>query len=116
MASNVAWTALDILSSMPACPLHMRLKIGMLIYMQNGRRPLTLTPNVSFLPTITFVEMTWLSPDYTEPDASQAEISTSWALLILIVLLIVALFASYILQTRKIQAVHETVMSIFAGK
>ncbi len=51
----------------------------------------------------------------TEPDASQAEISTSWALFILIILLILALFASYILQTRKIQAVHETVMSIFAG-
>jgi hypothetical protein len=30
-------------------------------------------------------------------------------------LLITALFASYILQTRRIQAVHETVMSIFAG-
>jgi sodium/hydrogen exchanger-like protein 6/7 len=27
----------------------------------------------------------------------------------------VALFTSYILQTRKIQAVHETVLSIFAG-
>jgi hypothetical protein len=59
--------------------------------------------------------MTWLIREKLEPDASQAEISTSWALLILIVLLIVALFASYILQTRKIQAVHETVMSIFAG-
>jgi sodium/hydrogen exchanger-like protein 6/7 len=59
--------------------------------------------------------MTWLIHEHTEPDASQAEISTSWALLILIVLLIVALFGSYILQTRKIQAVHETVMSIFAG-
>lgn len=30
-------------------------------------------------------------------------------------LLIVALFTSYMLQTRKIQAVHETVLSIFAG-
>ena len=30
-------------------------------------------------------------------------------------LLIVALFTSYILQQRKIQAVHETVLSIFAG-
>ncbi|KAF2404551.1 sodium/hydrogen exchanger 3 [Trichodelitschia bisporula] len=53
--------------------------------------------------------------DPDEPDASQREISTSWSLFILILLLIVALFASYILQTRKIQAVHETVMSIFAG-
>lgn len=30
-------------------------------------------------------------------------------------LLIVALFSSYILQQKKIQAVHETVISIFAG-
>ncbi|KAJ4366829.1 monovalent cation:H+ antiporter, CPA1 (nhx1) [Neocucurbitaria cava] len=30
-------------------------------------------------------------------------------------LLIIALFTSYILHTRKIQAVHETVLSIFAG-
>lgn len=40
---------------------------------------------------------------------------TSRSLFILISLLIAALFASYLLQTRKIQAVHETVMSIFAG-
>ena len=51
----------------------------------------------------------------TEPEAGQKEIFTSWSLLILIVLLIVALFTSYLLQTRKIQAVHETVLSIFAG-
>lgn len=31
-------------------------------------------------------------------------------------LLIVALFASYLLQHKKIQAVHETVISIFAGE
>ncbi|KAE9962609.1 hypothetical protein BLS_000120 [Venturia inaequalis] len=49
------------------------------------------------------------------PDATKAEISTSWALFILIMLLISALFGSYLLQTRKVQAVHETVMSIFAG-
>ena len=30
-------------------------------------------------------------------------------------LLIAALFASYMLQHKKIQAVHETVISIFAG-
>ncbi|KAI9704700.1 MAG: monovalent cation:H+ antiporter, CPA1 (nhx1) [Bogoriella megaspora] len=53
--------------------------------------------------------------DPGEPEAAQKEIFASWALLILIVLLIVALFTSYLLQTRKVQAVHETVMSIFAG-
>jgi len=50
-----------------------------------------------------------------EPEAGQKEVFTSWALSILITLLIVALFTSYILQTRKIQAVHETVLSIVAG-
>nr|POE56654.1 endosomal/prevacuolar sodium/hydrogen exchanger [Quercus suber] len=49
------------------------------------------------------------------PEAGQKEIYTSWALLILICLLIVAFFMSYLLQSKKIQAVHETVISIFAG-
>lgn len=31
-------------------------------------------------------------------------------------LLILALFASYMLQHKKIQAIHETVISIFAGR
>ena len=53
--------------------------------------------------------------DEDEPEAGQKEIFSSWALLILIVLLIAAFFTSYILQSRKIQAVHETVISIFAG-
>lgn len=51
----------------------------------------------------------------TEPEAGQKEIFASWSLFILIVLLIIALFTSYMLQMRKIQAVHETVLSIFAG-
>lgn len=52
----------------------------------------------------------------TEPaEAGQKEIFSSWALFILIMLLIAALFTSYILQQKKIQAVHETVISIFAG-
>lgn len=53
---------------------------------------------------------------YTEPDTAQKEILSSWALFILIMLLIIALFASYMLQHKKIQAVHETVLSIFAGR
>lgn len=54
----------------------------------------------------------------TDPDgedAGQKEIYASWALFILIVLLIVALFTSYFLQQRKVTAIHETVASIFAG-
>jgi len=54
--------------------------------------------------------------DPTEPEAGEKEIYSSWALFILIMLLIVALFASYMLQHKKIQAVHETVLSIFAGE
>lgn len=50
-----------------------------------------------------------------EPEAGQKEIFSSWALFILIMLLILALFASYMLQHKKIQAIHETVISIFAG-
>ncbi|CAG8949443.1 hypothetical protein HYFRA_00005073 [Hymenoscyphus fraxineus] len=49
------------------------------------------------------------------PDTSQREIFSSWALFIMIMLLITALFTSYMLQQKKVEAVHETVISIFAG-
>ncbi|RMD41471.1 hypothetical protein DV735_g3638, partial [Chaetothyriales sp. CBS 134920] len=55
-----------------------------------------------------------IDPD-DPPDSGQKEIFSSWALFILIMLLITALFTSYILQQKKIQAIHETVISIFAG-
>lgn len=54
-----------------------------------------------------------MSTDAPEPE--KKEFFSSWALFILIMLLIGALFTSYILQQRKIQAVHETVLSIFGG-
>ncbi|KAL7273617.1 monovalent cation:H+ antiporter, CPA1 (nhx1) [Rhizina undulata] len=55
-------------------------------------------------------------PDTDEPtDPGQSEIISSWALFIQVSLLILALFCSYYLQLKKIQAVHETVVSIFAG-
>lgn len=53
--------------------------------------------------------------DDEAPETGQKEIMSSWALLILIVLLIAAFFTSYVLQSKRIQAVHETVISIFAG-
>ena len=53
--------------------------------------------------------------DPEAPEAGQKEIFTSWALLILIILLIAAFFTSYVLKSKRIQAVHETVISIFAG-
>jgi sodium/hydrogen exchanger-like protein 6/7 len=46
----------------------------------------------------------------------EEEMYSSWALLILMTLLIGALWTSYYLQLRKIRAVHETVISITAGK
>ncbi|KAK3673624.1 monovalent cation:H+ antiporter, CPA1 (nhx1) [Recurvomyces mirabilis] len=55
------------------------------------------------------------SDDPDDAEAGQKEIYSSWALLILITLLIIAFFTSYVLQSKKIQAVHETVISIFAG-
>ncbi|QIW99157.1 hypothetical protein AMS68_004675 [Peltaster fructicola] len=54
-------------------------------------------------------------PDAKVPEAGQKEIDSSFALLILIILLIAAFLASYVLQSKRIQAVHETVVSIFAG-
>jgi sodium/hydrogen exchanger-like protein 6/7 len=45
----------------------------------------------------------------------EEEMYSSWALLILMSLLIGALWTSYYLQLRKIRAVHETVISIMAG-
>lgn len=54
-------------------------------------------------------------PGAEVPEAGKKEFFSSWALLIMILLLMFALFTSYILQQRKIQAVHETVLSIFAG-
>ncbi|KAI1192758.1 Sodium/hydrogen exchanger family-domain-containing protein [Nemania serpens] len=53
--------------------------------------------------------------DPGEKDSGEKEISSSWALFISIVLLIIAFFTSYTLQQKKVQAVHETVISIFAG-
>ncbi|KAG9234452.1 Sodium/hydrogen exchanger family-domain-containing protein [Amylocarpus encephaloides] len=55
------------------------------------------------------------SDDGEDPDTSQREIFSSWALFIMIMLLITALFTSYMLQQKKVEAVHETVISIFAG-
>ncbi|OLL26936.1 Endosomal/prevacuolar sodium/hydrogen exchanger [Neolecta irregularis DAH-3] len=54
--------------------------------------------------------------DIEDPsDPVTEELYSSWALFILVALLIVALFSSYYLQRRKIRAVHESVVSIFAG-
>jgi sodium/hydrogen exchanger-like protein 6/7 len=48
-------------------------------------------------------------------NAIQDELYSSWALLIIVTLLIATLWMSYYLQLKKIRAVHETVVSIFGG-
>ncbi|KAL7948368.1 Sodium/hydrogen exchanger family domain-containing protein [Trichoderma barbatum] len=47
--------------------------------------------------------------------AAEKETYTAWTLFISIMLLIIAFFTSYFLQQKKITAIHETVISIFAG-
>ncbi|TLS23774.1 uncharacterized protein PpBr36_06026 [Pyricularia pennisetigena] len=63
------------------------------------------------------LELTRRAAEEPEPgeDTSKKETYSSWALFILIVLLIAAFFASYFLSLKKVTAVHETVVSIFAG-
>ena len=48
-------------------------------------------------------------------NAIQDEFYSSWALFILVSLLMATLWMSYYLQLKKIRAVHETVVSIFGG-
>ncbi|KAK3905574.1 Sodium/hydrogen exchanger family-domain-containing protein [Staphylotrichum tortipilum] len=48
-------------------------------------------------------------------DPPKQENNASWAIFILIMLLIVAFCTSYTMQQRKITAIHETVVSIFGG-
>lgn len=61
------------------------------------------------------------TPDLTTPDDAEDsnpvenEIFSSWALFILLFLLMSALWSSYFLQQRRIKAIHETVLSIFCG-
>ncbi|KAH7159976.1 Sodium/hydrogen exchanger family-domain-containing protein [Dactylonectria estremocensis] len=53
--------------------------------------------------------------DPEEGDSAKKEIFAAWALFILIMLLIIAFFTSYLVQMKKVTAIHETVISIFAG-
>src|SRR5262245_53221383 len=51
----------------------------------------------------------------TTPVAEEEEYYSSWSLFLVCLLLIVSLWTSYYLQIKKIRAVHETLVSIFAG-
>ncbi|KAG1725798.1 sodium/hydrogen exchanger [Suillus paluster] len=49
------------------------------------------------------------------PIAEEEEYYSSWSLFLVCLLLIVSLWTSYYLQIRRIRAIHETTVSIFAG-
>ena len=52
---------------------------------------------------------------HTRESTEMEELYSSWSLFIVCVLLILSLLTSYYLQVNRIRAVHETVVSIFAG-
>jgi solute carrier family 9 (sodium/hydrogen exchanger), member 6/7 len=49
------------------------------------------------------------------PIVEEEEFYSSWSLFLVCMLLILSLWTSYYLQIKRIRAVHETVVSIFAG-
>ncbi|KAL1891905.1 monovalent cation:H+ antiporter, CPA1 (nhx1) [Ceratocystis pirilliformis] len=53
--------------------------------------------------------------DPGDGNSTQSEAISSWAIFISIMLLIAAFLTSYLLKEKKIEAIHETVISIFAG-
>lgn len=55
------------------------------------------------------------NPDDQITDPGTEEMYQSWALFILLALLIASLWTSYYLQSKKIHAIHESVLSVFAG-
>lgn len=56
------------------------------------------------------------TPSVSElPQADEEEFYSSWSLFLVCLLLVVSLWTSYYLQIKRIRAVNETVVSIFAG-
>lgn len=49
------------------------------------------------------------------PAADEEEYYSSWSLFLVCLLLVLSLWTSYYLQIKKIRAIHETTVSIFAG-
>lgn len=49
------------------------------------------------------------------PVAEEEEYYSSWSLFLVCMLLMLSLLTSYYLQIKRIRAVHETLVSIFAG-
>jgi len=113
-ASSMVWSAAThVLSGCQTSSLGWRITADEAMFFQRERLQ-TQTPTVRSIAST--ANDSCVTDQETEPEAGQKEIFASWSLFILIMLLIIALFVSYILQARRIQAVHETVISIFAGK
>jgi sodium/hydrogen exchanger-like protein 6/7 len=55
------------------------------------------------------------TPVTTPPVAEEEEYYSSWSLFLVCILLVLSLLTSYYLQIKRIRAVHETLVSIFAG-
>ncbi|KDQ55944.1 hypothetical protein JAAARDRAFT_36722 [Jaapia argillacea MUCL 33604] len=55
------------------------------------------------------------APTSSSPVADEEEYYSSWSLFLVCLLLILSLFTSYYLQIKRIRAIHETLVSIFAG-
>ena len=72
-------------------------------------------PTVRYLPRGSLQTGTNADNDihYTE---GKKELFAAWGIFISLALLIAAFFVSYMLQMKKVTAVHETVISIFAGQ
>src|SRR5882762_3739370 len=51
----------------------------------------------------------------SDPVPEEEEFYSSWSLFLVCMLLILSLWTSYYLQIKRIRAVHETLVSIFAG-
>lgn len=74
---------------------------------------LSLAPPSATMSLYTFQDPT---PSPTpEPIAEEEEYYSSWSLFLVCILLVISLWTSYYLQIKRIRAIHETVVSIFAG-
>lgn len=68
------------------------------------------------LPSLTIAAAAAASPSETDvPIPEEEEFYSSWSLFLVCMLLILSLWTSYYLQIKRIRAVHETLVSIFAG-
>lgn len=67
------------------------------------------------LASVTQAAMVAAASATTSPVAEEEEYYSSWSLFLVCVLLILSLLTSYYLQIKRIRAVHETLVSIFAG-